>query len=419
MGGSAEGIVQNLMAPTNPPGLVAQEIFVAPASMYHQAAFQGGELRKEQVEGWIGKHGFPPENLESTIAHPNYDDFWHETDATLGVSRINSPAVFLGGWFDTFCQGPIDLFLLRQHHGAGNARGNCMLIMGPWTHGGVGKVTMGELTFPDSAAFPPGIKATDWFGYWLKGEDTGIMEKPRVWYYTMGAVDEPGAPGNVWQTASDWPPPASAQPFYLRSGGLLSSARPTKAKASQSFDFDPKNPVPTVGGRNLEIKAGPMDQRSVEGRPDVLVFSTKPLNKPIEVTGKMSVDLFAASSATDTDFTAKLCDVYPDGRSIQIADGIIRAANRNTFLRDELIAPGGVYEYKIDLWSTSIVFNCGHRIRLEISSSNYPRFEINPNTGKRYHKGDKTEVAHQTIYMDADHPTALILPVVRNSAAER
>ncbi|MFZ5500519.1 MAG: CocE/NonD family hydrolase, partial [Candidatus Micrarchaeota archaeon] len=201
-------------------------------------------------------------------------------------------------------------------------------------------------------------------------------------------------------------------PYYLHADGALSTEKPPADGASKTFKFDPKNPVPTRGGCNLNIPAGSFDQRPVENRPDVLLYTTDSLPEPVEVTGRVKVHLWASSSCKDTDFTAKLTDVYPDGRSMLVLDGIIRARHRNTVEKDELMAPGTVYRFEVDLWSTSIIFNKGHRIRIAVSSSNAPRFDPNPNTGDPFRTNDKTVVAENTLYHDAEHPSYVLLPVV-------
>jgi putative CocE/NonD family hydrolase len=199
---------------------------------------------------------------------------------------------------------------------------------------------------------------------------------------------------------------------YFHADGTLRLRPPEEPAASLSYEYDPKNPVPTIGGANLTIKAGPRDQRPVENRPDVLIFTSGELSDPIEITGTVKVKLWASSTAVDTDFTAKLCDVYPDGRSIIVADGIIRARHRNSLEKSEMMEPGKVYEFEIDLWNTSLVFSKGHRFRVAISSSNSPRFEPNPNTGKPSGMDDETKIATNTIYVDAEHPSHILAPVV-------
>ncbi|HIE51077.1 MAG TPA: CocE/NonD family hydrolase [Armatimonadetes bacterium] len=416
VGGSAMGITQNLMAGARPPHLVCQYIAVAAASLLPEAVFQGGAFRKALAQGWLESNQFPPENMELFLAHPTYDDLWRLYDTVARAPVINVPAVHLGGWYDIFCQGTIDAFVARQTRGDVGARGRQKLIMGPWTHG-LGRREQGELVYPENAQVSEeellrGVLR--WFDYWLKGKDNGIMDEPPVRYYVMGDVDDPQAPGNEWRTADTWPVPATPTPLYLRAGNRLTWEKPGPEEPPQTYVFDPENPVPTIGGQNLNLPAGPMDQRPAENRPDVLVFSTAPLTEPVEVTGRIKVHLWAASSARDTDFTAKLCDVYPDGRSMLVTDGIIRARYREGLDRQVLLQPGRVYEFEIDLWTTSLVFNRGHRIRVDISSSNYPRFAVNPNTGEPFSLEPTRKVkARNTIYHDAAHPSHILLPVVK------
>ena len=283
--------------------------------------------------------------------------------------------------------------------------------MGPWVHGRSKKI--GEFTLPDRALNPPQEKQQrSWLNHWLKGAQNGIMDSPPVTYYVMGAFDEPGAPGHEWRQADEWPIPSKPTPFYFHADGSLNTSVPLANERPQTYEYDPKNPVPTLGGCNLTIENGPFDQRSLENRPDVLLYTSEPLTKPMEVTGRIKVVLLASSSCTDTDFTAKLTDVYPDGKSVLIQDGIIRARHRNSFEREELMVPGKVYRFEIDLWSTSIVLNKGHRLRVAISSSNAPRFDPNPNTGQPFRANDKNIVANNSVYHDKRYASHIILPVV-------
>lgn len=412
LGGSAMGITQNLLAPSAPPHLVCQFVGVAAADLYHDAVFQGGAFRKSLVENWLRDNEFDPATLELMTSHPNYDEFWRGLSPQTHAAQVRVPVYQMGGWFDIFSQGTVNAFRALQHNGGTGAKGNAKLVMGPWTHGGHGERQQGELVFPEQARQPPlRDHLGRWFEHWMKGKQTGIMDEPAVTYYVMGDVDDPNAPGNEWRTAEDFPPKATPVQFYLHADGRLSREKPGGNEAADSYEYDPRNPVPTLGGNNLTIPAGSFDQRPVEDRPDVLVCTTAPLSEPVEATGWVRVRLFASSNCTDTDFTAKLTDVYPDGRSMLILDGIIRARHRNSFETEEMMEPGEIYEFEINLWPTSIVFNKGHRIRLAISSSNSPRFEPNPNTGEPFRASDRTVVAKNSIYHDAAHPSALILPV--------
>jgi len=411
IGGSALGIAQYMMAPSAPPHLLCQQASVGASSLYRHAAYPGGALRKSQVVGWLTGNHWDPLNLKLMQEHSSFDGFWQGIDALSHFDRAKAPCYHIGGWFDTFCQGTVDAYVKLQHEGGEGAKGNQWLLMGPWTHGGSGKTSQGELTFPSNARNPYGQDLKRWFDHWLKGEENGVPGTRPVRYYVMGAVGEAGAPGNEWRSAPDWPVPSTPTVYYLCEGNVLSPQRP-REETQLSYDYDPANPVPTRGGRNLVLPKGPRDQREVEGRADVLLFSTPPLEEPVEVTGRVRVRLFASSSARDTDFTAKLCDVYPDGRSMLIADGIIRGRHRETMEKEIPLNPGQVYAFDIDLWSTSIVFNRGHRIRVAISSSNYPRFDANPNTGGPASAEQEPLVAHNTVFLGGEHASGIVLPIV-------
>jgi hypothetical protein len=249
--------------------------------------------------------------------------------------------------------------------------------------------------------------------------DNGIPDEPRVKVFVMGR--------NRWREADTWPiPGARYTRYYFHSRGKANSLHGdgglgTAAPGDQPPDtyvYDPGNPVPTLGGSACcgedvtPITMGPRDQRPAEERADVLVYTTPPLEEDVEVTGPVSVMLYAASDARDTDFTAKLVDVFPDGYAMNVAQGIIRARYRDSWERPALLEPGRLYQYTIDLWSTSNCFLRGHRIRVEISSSNFPQFDRNPNTGHPFGLDAELRPARQTVFHDADHPSHILLPIV-------
>jgi len=410
-GGSAGGITQVMTAGAAPPHLTCQSIAVAFGSMYRHAAYQGGVFRRALVEGWLQNNEFSPHCLETVLAHPIYDDLWRRVDASTQSEHVRAPGLFIGGWYDVFCQGTIDAFMWRQYQGGEGARGKQKLIMGPWVHGRGPK--LGDFPVPEEALRSPlEERAGGWFDYWLKGEENGVMDTPPVHYYVMGAFDDPGAPGHEWRTADVWPVPSHPTAFYLRTDGALALEEPGPDEKQDSYAYDPRDPVPTLGGCNLILDKGPYDQRPIESRPDVLLYTSAPLERPLKVTGRVHAVLWAASSCPDTDFTVKLTDVYPDGKSVLIQDGIIRARFRDSFEREVLMEPGEVYRFIVDLWSTSVVFNQGHRLRVAVSSSNAPRFDPNPNTGDLLRASDRTTVAVNTIYHDVDHPSHIVLPVI-------
>jgi predicted acyl esterase len=406
-GGSALGITQNMAAPVAPDQLKAQFVQVAFSDYYSQGAYQGGAFRTQLIERWLQATGMVEKNLETFVAHPRYDDFWKKLNSETQAEKVRAPAVFSGGWYDIFLQGTINSFTTVQYHGGKGARGKCRLVIGPVGHG-----TFSELKYPANAARGPACgDAFAWFDHVLLAKDNAVAKEKAVHYYVMGDPTDPKAPGNIWRHVDDWPPPSTATRFYLHPDGTLVKGKPPQGNDARTYNYDPKDPVPNVGGQELGVPLGPMDQRRVEKRPDVLLFSTDELSEPIEVTGRISAMLFVSSDCPDTDFTVKLCDVYPDGRSMLVTDGILRARYHKSFEKESLLEPGHVYEINVDLWSTSLVFNKGHRIRVAVSSSNSPRFEANPNTGRAFRSDKDTRVARNTVHLSLKYPSRIVLPV--------
>ena len=408
-GGSARGISQNMLAPGAPDVLKAQHVGVAFSSMYYQAAHQGGSFRKALVENWLRGCKFHPMSLETFRAHEAFDAFWEELDPESQAERVNAPGVFSGGWYDIFLQGTINSFVGIQTRGGPAARGNCRLVIGPWAHG-----TFDELTYPEnSKQHPPAGDMSRFFEHHLKGEDNGVPDDEPVHYYVMGDPEDPDAPGNHWRAADVWPPESKPILAYFHADGRLALETPADADAELAYRYDPSDPVPTVGGQNMTIPKGPMDQRRVESRPDVLVFTSDVLDAPVEITGRIRAKLHISSDCPDTDFTVKLCDVYPDGRSMLVTDGIQKAKFRESCREAQPLEEGQVHELNVDLWSTSLVFNRGHRIRVSVSSSNFPRFDPNPNTGRPWTPECDTRVAANRLHVSRQHPSHIILPQYR------
>ncbi len=410
LGGSARGITQYLAAASAPPPLRCCRVGAAAPSIYHYAAYYGGVFRQQMAAGWLTGQKFRPECLALAKAHPSYDDLWRPVNLAEYAEQVNVAMVHQGGWFDCFQGGTIFAYETLQEHGGEGARGSQILVIGPGAHG---TPDPEALKFPENSKEVPFPYWREFFGHYLKGEDAGIIEQgPRAYYYVMGAVGEEGAPGNFWRSADQWPPPSQQTAYYLHADKTFSEQEPAEENAGLSYEYDPANPVATIGGANLGLPKGSMDQRPAEQREDVLVFTTQPLADAMEVTGHLRAVLYISSDCPDTDFTAKLTDVYPDGRSMLIVDGIQRAKYRNSLETPELLEAGQVYRVEIDLWSTSLIFNSGHRIRVAISSSNYPRFSANPNTGAATDDGEEKRVASNTIYMSGQHASHVILPVV-------
>jgi predicted acyl esterase len=406
-GGSALGITQNMAAPVAPDALKAQFVAVAFSDYYSQGVYQGGAFRTQLIERWLRATGMIEKNLEMFVAHPRYDEFWKKLNSETQAGKVRAPAVYSGGWYDIFLQGTINSFQAVHHHGGEGAKGKCRLVIGPIGHG-----TFTELKYPSNATQGPACAdAFAWFDYMLLGKDNAIGKEKAVHYYVMGDPTDPNAPGNYWRHADDWPPPSRATPFYFHPDGTLVKAKPSEGNGARTYSYDPRDPVPNIGGQELGVPLGPMDQRRVEKRPDVLLFSTEELKEPVEVTGRITTRLFVSSDCPDTDFTVKLCDVYPDGRSMLVTDGILRARYHKSFEEESFLEPGRVYELTVDLWSTSLVFHKGHRIRVAVSSSNSPRFEANPNTGRPFRADKETRVAKNTLHVSLKYPSCMVLPL--------
>lgn len=404
-GPSAMGITQNLLAPGAPAALKAQMIAMAPSDMFAQAVFQGGALRKEAVEGWLAEMPFAKNNMEAILAHPTYDSFWTRRNCLPQAEQVNAPGLFIGGWHDAFLQGTLDSFTTIQNQGGPAARGKCRLVVGPWTH----KDLVWVIDPRKADRLPAAASAVRFFREQLVSCGSASRSMP-VCYYLMGDRCDPRSPGGRWCASENWPPPSTATRFYFHADRSLTRSAPVEP-GDLAFQYDPCNPVPTRGGRNLTRQAGPLDQRSVESRGDVLVFSTDVLHRPLVVAGRIEARLHVSSDCPDTDFTVKLTDVYPDGRSILVCDGILRARFRESFEKPSLLEPGKVYPLAVDLWSTAIAFSPGHRIRVAISSSNAPRFEPNPNTGAPLLPPAPPRMANNTVHLSPAHASSIVLPV--------
>lgn len=381
--------------------------------------------------------------LVEALRHGANDDFWKQNNVLDYTGRYKDIPVYLvGGWYDSWGGNTTANYMALSK----KIKGPVYLIMGPWIHGQQGTPFHGQVGFGKDAAIPnPLAWQLQWYDHWLKGADDKVgREAPfatPVRIFVMGTGDGRKTDGGrlnhggYWRDEHEWPLGRTRYTrFYLQPHGRLSTGRPGAERASTSLTFDPRKPVPTIGG-NISSGGGIMlqgawDQRGGEhiwnwtdpiplsARNDVLVFQTEPLQSDLEVTGEISVELWASSSAVDTDFTAKLIDVYPPnpdypgGFDLNIGDGIIRARFRDSLKEEKLMKPGTIYRFTIKLYPTSNVFKKGHRIRVDISSSNFPRFDVNPNTGERLGDHRGMVIATNTIYHDREHPSHIVLPVI-------
>ncbi len=399
-GGSALGNIQYMTAVQRPPHLAAIMPLVSDFANSYQKYYHGGVLRKawmDQYEaiGWGGVLARP------IMAHP-LDDGFYDRAIYGDPGGIEVPTLLIGGWFDLHDMPRV--FTEYVSRASDRVRNLHRVIVGPWTHGGTTReIPQGELEFVGSTVLAR-AEQKRFFDHWLCGLENGEESAPRVSYYAMGT--------NEWRTAETWPPPGIHDTgFFLRGGGGLSVDPPAES-APETFLSDPGNPVPTIGGANLNraLIRGPADQREkVESHPDVLIYTTGPLSTDVTIAGSVKAALFVSSDAEDTDVAIRLTDVYPDGRSMLLADGIQRLSLRRSYSDYEFLEPGQVYEVEVRTPSLANTFLAGHRVRLIVSASNYPRFDLNTNTRD---KGGEPRKATTSLYHDPDRPSALILPVI-------
>lgn len=349
------------------------------------------------------------------IAHPSYDDYWKKVSVEEHFGEIEVPVHTMGGFFDIFAQGTIRGYEGVSKQGANEtARKGSHMMIGPWEHGAgqkVGAMDWGPAALPDTKAIE-----LRWFDYWLKGVKNGLDKEPPVKVFVMGR--------NEWRFENEYPLARTKyRPLYIDSegsangshgDGVLSWSKPQGADADR-YSYDPQNPVPSLGGNNccgVGTRSGPQDQRPNEHRGDILVYTSDFLEEEVEIVGPVKAKLWVSSSALDTDFIARLIDVYPDGRSINIAEGILRMRYRNGLDKPEMMEPGDAYEVEVDMIGTANLFQKGHRIRLHITSSHFPQFDRNPNTGKTFGTDTETEVARQTVYHSGAKLSHVIMPVI-------
>jgi uncharacterized protein len=410
-GASALGITANMAAIAAPPHLVAAYVIVSPSERSDNS-YMGGVLKEKDTIGWTRQQGVSEEVLDGIRRDVIRNVISERSDMGQGLPFIRIPIYNVGGWYDIFNAGTIYNFEYLQNQGARGARGDQKLFMGPFGHGPLS----GDLAYPGSDRIASTADEMRWWDYWLKGVDTGIMEEPPVHVMMMaGARKGDFSPKNRTLAFADWPPASHEVRYYPTPDHGLTTAPPKAADAKLSYRFDPANPVPTVGGANLTFERGPMDQRAIPGRPDYLRFETPVLDKDVAIAGHVGVEVWGATDGPDTDFMAKLVDVYPDGYEALVLDAPIRARYRNGRMPDDvkMMTPGAPEKLTIDMWNTAITFEKGHRIELVITSSNAPRFEVNRNNGAP--PADVTtpaRVATNSLYLDKDHPTALVLPVI-------
>ena len=442
-GGSYLGAAQWFAARSGRKELVAVAPGIAPCNYHESPKYQGGAFILQQNISWalgtwqrnavpeaeqkpfdaeaLSRH-LPLREIDEAAGlgvvpfwqewqdHPCYDEYWRKFDLASFVERIQAPAFIWSGWFDIYTQGALDSFLLmRNSAGSPEARKLTRCVIGPWTHGEeIGDLPRGEDCSREKHVDRP---VEEFLISQLKQEDAAPFAPLR--YFLLGV--------NEWRSAESWPPAGVRERnFYLHSGGAANSRHGDGALSEElpgeelpdCFISDPHNPVPTTGGHGICLINGSRDQSELELRSDILVYTTAALTAPLTIAGRVLVFLHASSTAPDTDFTAKLVDVYPDGRAFNLANGILRARCRNSMEKPELLQPGEIYEFRIDLWSIANCFLPGHRIRLEIAGSDFPEFSRNSQTGGSIAEDTELRIARQTVFHDRTRLSRLLLPVL-------
>lgn len=364
------------------------------------------------------KAGIPCHTYKDWLRHPTRDAYWEPINLYQEYAQIKIPVLHFGGWYDVFLKATIEDWIgVRGNAKDADVRENQWLVIGPWDHEYTTDSThrIGRLKIGDTSATMYWDGCQAFFDFWLKGIDNGFDETPRVKVFTMG--------DNEFRSGSEWPPAETIyRDFYFHSGGnahladgdgSLGLTPPTSAQPADRYVYDPLDPVALATGVELWARAESLQDRArLPERPDVLVYDTAPLEADLEITGPISVILYAASSARDTDFTAALVDVFPDGYAHLVQEGIVRARYRESDREPTLIEPGWIYQYVIDLWATSYVVRKSHQIRVEISSSNFDRWDRNPNTGHEIGMDAEVIKVEQTIYHETEHPSRITLPIV-------
>jgi predicted acyl esterase len=408
-GASAMGYTSLLAATMNPPHLTAAFVIVAPSTRV-TGSFIGGAFKQKDSGDWSRGQGIAEDVIAQSAASYPQSSQWERTE--IGDQRrfIDIPIYQYGGWYDIFNEGNVRNFMYLQHQGAVGARGNQRLEMGPFGHGALS----GDMEYPDGGGLGSNPQEIRWFEYWLKGVDNGIMSEPPVRAYMMGPARKGQvSPLNRWLSFGDWPPAPSTVNYYLHTDGTLSTTAPAQVSAFKAYAFDPRRPVQSIGGANLTFERGPMDQRPIGARPDYLRFQTAPLTADVAIAGNVVAELWAATDGPDTDFMVKLVDVYPDGYEAIVLDTALRTRYRHGRMPDDIqmMTPNTPERLQLDLWDTMITFARGHRIAVHVTSSNSPRFDVNPNTGENPGPGAHPRTARNTIYMDASRPSAIRLPI--------
>lgn len=439
IGGSYNGRIQWLTAVLQPPHLTTMIVLVTPADTYVEWPtgtqlpvmiswhhFTAGHVSQSlDAVDWtkIQRHlplytmdeavGRPSRNWKEDLDHPLLDDYWEAIRYQNKFDRVKVPVLHISGWYDDEqISTPLN-FIGMTTRGPLDVRNKQKLLMGPWPHAVNSTSKLADVDFGPNATIDLNGYWLRWLDYWLKDQDTGIMSEPPVRVFVMGE--------NKWTEEKEWPIGRTRwTKYYLHSRGRANSLygdgalseTPPAGEPSDSYTSDPENPVPFITEPSFAQIGSAEDYRPVERRDDVLVYTSEPLAEDLTICGPIKVELYASSSAKDTDFMGMLIDVWPEGYAQRLIDGMVRARYRDGMDKASLIEPGKIYAYTLDLWNTCQTFKKGHRVRLQIASSAFPKYDRNPQTGDNLARATKLQKADQRIYHDKNHPSHIVLPVV-------
>jgi len=420
-GSSALGMIQFQTAKQHPPHLVCCAPFVKDYKTKYTDYFYGGDLRREHTEQ-LEKLGFI--TVETITNNPIYNNFWKLLENQNDYpEEFEVPMFICSGWFDHYPSDCIRAFHDIRNKSNTSVRNNHRFLMGPWTHSGLGISKQGELEFPEAVNIPQNMSKV-FFDFYLRGIENGWDSKPVISYFQIGE--------NVWKTADDWYSVASSfDTLYLWKDKTLRENPPPPimppfANPPDTIIYNPKDPSPTIGGSRFnpddvfsgenKTPVGPYDIRdTVESRSDILIYSTDILEKPIQITGKIKIELFIKTNRKDTDFSVRLCDVYPDGKSYILTQGIKRARFRDALETEKFLEADSIYKITVELEELAITFIEGHKLRINITSSNYPMFDINPNTGGEMYVAGDTLIATNLVYCNEEYSSKVIFPTITST----
>ncbi|MCE5222995.1 CocE/NonD family hydrolase [bacterium] len=407
-GGSALGDVQFKTASQKPPHLVCAIPMVKDYRVDYETYFFGGEFRREQIEA-LELLQFT--KIDTILSQPVMNQYWKTIEKLTDLSKTFAiPMLFITGWFDHYPDKVIRAFGDIQEKSDPSVRAKHKLIVGPWGHENLGEIKQGDLSFPGAKNFDD-QEAVRFMDYYLREIQNNWESTPVIQYYQMG--EEKWMYANSWQQIE-----RKELSLYLQPNQQLGTSPLSCQGASDAFFYDPSNPTPSVGGKrfspfNPTIQSGPLDQREkVESRADVLLYTSHPLESDLSINGLIQAEVYFSSNQLDTDISIRFCDVYPDGRSILMAEGIKRARFRNSLEKEELLIPEQIYKTTITLQHLALTIKKGHKIRVIISSASYPIFEKNPNNGGKLYEDSRVSIALNSVYHDFNFPSRLILPIL-------